>query len=175
MGKLKDFWFNVKYYLWTVPNDWWYDVKWFFKNLKRFWKQLWKFRTWDYFYCITLFADSLEWLANEIEGGHEEKRSAGKKVAAIRELVSLLKKTVADDEYGMMDKYWDNENTTFTIPIDKYVEKVAKERKKTLNRINRIIAGQDRKVFENIDRSRKDGYDKYVEVFDGTGFEGWWD
>lgn len=171
---MKDLWFNIKFYLWEKPKDWYYNVKWFFKNLWRFRKQLWNYRTWDYSYCVGLFADSLEWLSEQIKNGHEEERSATKKSFALNELVMLLRKIYDDDDFGCMNDFFDGEH--ITVSGDEYHKEYMKRRNKVLNRIQRIIKGQDEKVFESLkDSDIVDHYDKWVELFDGTGYEGWWE
>lgn len=70
--------------------DFCYNVKWFFRNLNNFRKQLWDFRSWDHTHAIDMYICCLEQIAKSIENGHEEERSAEKKVAKIRELIELL-------------------------------------------------------------------------------------
>ena len=67
-----------------------YNVKWFFRNLNNFRKQLWDFRSWDHTHAVDMYICCLEQIAKSIENGHEEERSAEKKVAKIRELIELL-------------------------------------------------------------------------------------
>lgn len=166
--KLKDLMWDIRYYIYTVPKDYYYKVKWFFSNLWRFRKILWRHRTWDYIYCVDLFADSLEWLKNAIEKGHEEERSAIKKVNAIKELVNLLRHCVDDSEFGT----WDLETHKVA---ENWLEVRESNRNYVLNRIFEIIKGQPSSTFKNIDVEQKDWYDSWVEMFDGTGIEEWWD
>lgn len=158
--KLKDLMWDIRYYVYTVPKDHYYRVKWFFSNLKRFWVTLWEYRTYDYAYNFILFADSLEWLATQIENGVEEERSATKKAKAIRELVFLLRNLVDDFEINIQDY------RNICECNEAYLEK----RNECLNRIHQIIKGQDES-----NTLRSEDYDDWVEKFDGTGYEGWWE
>lgn len=169
-----DILFDIKYYLWEKPKDWYYNMKWLFKNLWNFRKELWNFRSWDFSYCIEMFARSLELLSEQIENGHEERRSAIKKTIAINELVMQLRKLSDDNDFGCSDEFFDEKG--LTIPIDEYSRIYTKRRNKTLNRIHRLLKGQDVKEFEGVTMfGGEDEYDKWVEKFDGTGYEGWWE
>lgn len=161
---LKDLWFNIKFYCIWKPEDWYYNIKWFFKNLWRFKRILWEYRTWDFSYCNNLFANSLDWLADQIKNGHEEVRSANKKVSAIKELASLIRRLTDDDDFGLEEPFINKE-----ISIDEYDKRRKHTRKEYLDRIYRIIYGQENEKYDKTD------YNKWVENFDGTGYEGWWD
>lgn len=150
--KLKDVWFNIEYYTYYVPRDWYYNIKYFIKNLIFFRKELWHYRNWDFGHNIDLFAKSLTGLANQIENGNEEERSAKKKVNAIKELVELL--------------YFINKDFGFEEPISE--KRYMDVRNATFNRINRLLKGQTN--LPNIFN-----YEEWVEQFDGTGLEGWWE
>ena len=155
---------DLKYYFVTVPKDYYNEICWFFRNLKFFWKTLWEYRSWDYSYCIDLFANSLERLGKSIEEGSEERRSAIKKVNAINELVMLLRHTIDDTDYNLY-----NDDHLEITNVKKYDAEYRKRREIVFKRIYEIIHGQSLK---GIDMSN---YDEWVEKFDGTGIEGWWD
>lgn len=160
----KELWWNIIFYCWTIPKNYYYNVKWFFGNLWRFRKILWNYRTWDYYYCNNLFADSLDWLAETIKNGHEETRSANKKVTAIKELSSLLRNLTNDNDFGLEEPFINKE-----ISTSEYNERYKHARKEYLDRIYRIIYGQEHNDYDVTD------YDNWVEHFDGTGYESWWD
>jgi hypothetical protein len=165
---------GIKRYICKKPKDWYYNMKWLFKNLWNFRKELWNFRSWDFGYCIEMFARSLELLSEQIKNGHEEERSSIKKTIAINELVMQLRKLSDDNDFGCLDEFFDEDGVT--IPIDEYDRMHIKRRNKTLNRIYRLLKGQDVKEFEGTTMfGGGDEYDKWVEKFDGTGYEGWWD
>ena len=142
-------------------------MKEFIKNLWRFRKILWNHRTWDWAYCINLFADSLEWLSKDIEKGPEEERARIKKINAIKELIILLRHMTDDSEYNTFEEKTLEEIHSMTTEDFKKKDKLYKENREiTLNRIHEIIKGQSHPVEPN--------YNKWVEQFDGTGIEGWW-
>lgn len=166
--------FNLRYYLIEKPKEFWYNLKYFFGNIKRFRKQLWKYRTYDFCFNLKLFAESIEWLAHDIENGYEETRSANKKVKAIRELKSLIEYMCNDSEYDTFEV--DDDFNVIHVggweTIEERQEVYDKNKKKTFDRIYQILYGQDRKS-----RLSKDGeswYEDWVEWFDGTGYESWW-
>lgn len=165
-----DILFEIKYLFWEKPKDWYYNMKWLFRNLWGFRNELWNFRSWDYSHCIGIFARSLEMLAECIKNGHEERRSALKKVDAINELVSLLRKTSDGDDFGCADEFFEEKH--LTVPLEEYHKEYLKRKKDALERIYRIIRGQDSDELKGINVS---DYDEWVEKFDGTGYEGWWD
>ena len=142
-------------------------MKYFLKNLWRFRKILWNYRTWDWAYCINLFADSLEWLSKDIEKGPEEDRARIKKVNAINELVVLLRHMTDDTEYStFMEESMEEIYKITPEDLHERTEQYKKNRTLTLDRIHEIIKGQSSLV--------KTDYDNWVEHFDGTGIEGWW-
>lgn len=162
--------FDIRYYLWDVPKGWCYNVKWLLRNIWGFRKELWTFRSWDYSHCIDMFAHSLEMLAECIKNGNEERRSALKKVDAINELVSLLRKVSDGDDFGCADEFFVGHH--LTVPLEEYDKEYLNRKKDALERIYRIIRGQDSDELKDINVS---DYDEWVEKFDGTGYEGWWD
>lgn len=169
----KELWWNIQYYCWNVPSTLYYNVKWFFRNLWRFRKQLWKFRTWDFSYCNSLFADSLEWLADQIKNGHEEQRSADKKVEKITELVKMLRKLTNDTDFGTLDdpEIWDGHK--LLIGARELADIQLTRMYSTLFRILRILRGQDPSQLKHALTSKE--YDEYVKEFDGTGYYSWWE
>ena len=84
-------WYNLKWFFHNI------NLKWFFHNIKVFWKILWKYRDWDYAYLIDVNTVCLTQLANRIEKGNEDKRVSSKKVAKIRELITLLNRDIVDE------------------------------------------------------------------------------
>jgi hypothetical protein len=165
-----DILFNIRYYLWEKPKDWFYNTKWLFKNLWNFRKELWNFRSWDFAYCVEMFARSLELLSEQIKDGHEESRSAIKKMYAINELVLQLRKLSDDNDFGC-DEFFNGSN--MTVSSEEFNKEYRKRRNATLDRIHRLLKGQDESDFEGA--NMVDSYDKWVDKFDGTGYGGWWE
>ena len=129
--------FDIKYYLWDKPKDWYYNMKWLFKNLCNFRKELWNFRSWDFGYCIEMFARSLELLSEQIKNGHEENRSATKKTYAINELIMQLRKLSDDNDFGCFDEFFNgNKMTVSSEEFNKEYEEnyTLKEKEKGRNK-----------------------------------------
>ena len=165
---IKDF---VVFYIWDPIDLFFYNVKWFFKNLFNFRHILWEYRNWDYAYVRDLQIFGLKNLVKCLEHGHEEEVSRNKKIDRINELIKLLE-----------------HNFDSTIDIIEY-EKIRPKRNK---RIFEIMNGQnEKKLAKRVDEKRaelkekdpqkyeeyeKQGfYQLWVEEFDGTGCESWWD
>lgn len=165
--------------------DFFYNLKWFFRNLKNFRKQLWNFRSYDFSFAIDMLVCCLQQLADAIENGHEEERSATKKVAKIRELIDLLQHDIDDDMYNVYRTMKDEDIDSALI--NKECNKVYHDYCK---KIFDIIEGQNTYILsENVneilqkkypDKELKDiphneWYDEWVKNFDGSGYNGWWD
>lgn len=171
-------WDNIAYYMWDVPKTWYYNIKWFLCNFWRFRKQLWEYRTWDFTYCNDMFIESLIHLKKCLENGHEENFSRNKKVKAIGELIELLKKISSDDDFGLTDEvYTDDGNYKLNIDTEHYNNEYIKRKNETIDKITRLIKGQDPSVFSNIGTGilNFNSYNEWVKLFDGTGYDGWWD
>lgn len=191
MKKIKEIWEEIcdffEYTIWDNLKTAWYNLKWFFHNIKVFWKTLWEYRDWDYAYLIDVNTVCLTQLANRIEKGFEDKRSASKKVAKIRELIALLNRDV-EDEY--LTKY-EEQVAKGEITYKEVFEQAEIEKRKNAKSMFQIILGQDpkkfdekyRKALENfktehpeIDKTKmEDNYDIWVQIFDGSGIESWWE
>ena len=103
--------------------DFCYNVKWFFRNLNNFRKQLWDFRSWDHTHAIDMYICCLEQIAKSIENGHEEERSAAKKVKKIRELIELLgysNERLDDELFDLYDRLRKEGKTNNEIAAESY-------------------------------------------------------
>lgn len=166
----KRLWDNIWYYCWDVPKTWYYNIKWFISNVWRFRKVLWDFRTWDFSYCNRMFIESLKFLADCIDHGHEDRRAANKKVAAINELRTLLGKI--NNEFDI-DEVYDYTKKERDFEVEDYLKEYQRRKVETIDRIARILKGQERHEFDGL--AGFHNYDEWVELFDGTDCEGWWD
>ena len=111
-----------------------------------------------------MFIESLKGLCGCIENGNEDRRSANKKVKAIKELITLLERISADDDFGLMSELSkDNDNS-----YEHYDDEYKRRRNETLDRIFRIIKGENKGIDVR-------NYDEWLKSFDGTGYDGWWD
>lgn len=165
--------------------DFCYNVKWFFKNLKNFRKQLWDFRSWDHSHAVDMYICCLEQIANNIENGHEEERSAAKKVVKIRELIELLRysnERLDDELFDLYDKLRAEGKTNNEIAAESY-----KFYHAFCEKIFTILKGQDNSVlcrkcdaileekYGGKEYPHEEWYDEYVKLFDGSGANEWWD
>jgi hypothetical protein len=127
----------------------------------------------------------LEQIANSIENGHEEERSAAKKVVKIRELIDLLRYSndCLDDElYDLYDKLRKEGKTNNEIAAESY-----KFYHEFYEKIFTILKGQDHSVicrkcdaileekYNGKNYPHDEWYDEYVNLFDGSGANEWWD
>lgn len=198
--KVKDF---FVYSIGRNVIDWWIDTKWYFSNLKLFQPMIKSWRSWDYQYQVDLFVFGLNQLANTMEYyGNEEEKSRNKKIAAIKELISEIKRDYEDevdkrftrDDYlEKIVKYSDG-SVSFKYKDDKAIAKakerhanaLKKARKAHYDKIFKLILGQDddklsqivKEKYESLSEEEQknfDSYDAHIELFDGSGIEGWWD
>lgn len=196
--RVKDFFeYNIG---WTV-REWWIDTKWYFSNLKRFHPIIKSWRSWSYEYQLDLFVFGLEQLANTMEyHGNEEEKSRNKKIAAIKALIDEIKRDYEEevDSHFNQNKYlerivkysdgsvlFDYEDEAKQKDIEKYNNALKKARKAHYNKIFKLILGQDndkirqmvKEKYESLSEEEKknfDSYEAYVELFDGSGIESWW-
>ena len=100
LDAILDWFYNI---IPSIKNSW-RDFKWCFKNHIKFHKVLKEWRPWDYRYQTNMFAFCLEQLAEHIKNGYEEEVSRDKKVAAIGNLVRLLRIDFDDMDYEVYKK-----------------------------------------------------------------------
>ena len=187
---VKEFWQNLKEFFkydlsFYKVQDFFYNLKWFFRNLKNFRKQLWDFRSWDHSHAVDMYICCLEQLANSIENGHEEERSAAKKVVKIRELIELLRYSnehLDDELFDLYDKLRAEGKTNNEIAAESY-----KFYFEFYEKIFTILMGQDHSVicrkcdaileerYGGKEYPHEEWYDEYVKLFDGSGANEWWD
>ena len=174
--KIKDF---FVYIIGLNVRDWWNSIKWYFSNLKRFQPVIKSWRSWDYQYQVYLFVFGLKQLADEIDRyGHEEDVSRKKKVAAIKSLITEMER----DYQEAVDSR--NEDS-YAKDYERYYAELKRTRKAHYNKIFKLIIGQDeyklhqmvKAKYEALSEEEKEKFDyfsSYVELFDGSGIEGWW-
>ena len=178
----RNVWEFLKYDVWHFDiRDTYYNVWWFFHNLKVFWKTLWEWRPWDYSYINDVHIMLLGHLANQINTGNEEQRSAHLKYVAIQSLISELKRDVEDEAWEIRtQKKLSNEeyDQLYDSMLDDHFKKIF-----------RLMRGQDNDSFNDMYRimhnefkathgrepDMEESYDMWVTLFDGTGVGGWWE
>lgn len=199
--KVKDFFvYTIGYNV----RDWWIDTRWYFSNLKRFQPMIKAWRSWDYQYQIDLFVFGLKQLADTIERyGCEEDVSRNKKIAAIRSLIAEIELDYQDavdkrfssihSYFGKIIKYSDGsvahictDEESYAKDRERYGAALKKARKAHYDKIFKLIIGQDddkinqmvKAKYDALSEEEKEKFDSYaarVELFDGSGIEGWWD
>lgn len=175
--KIKDF---FVYSIGLNVRDWWNSIKWYFSNLKRFQPVIKSWRYWDYQYQVDLFVFGLKQLADAIDRyGHEEDVSRKKKVAAIKSLITEMER----DYQEAVDSR--NEDS-YAKDYERYYAELKRTRKAHYNKIFKLIIGQDEDKLNQMVKAKYEAlseeekgkfnhYEAYVELFDGSGIEGWWD
>lgn len=180
LSDIKDY---FVYDVWDPIRRKWNSFIWFFKNVKIFWKTLIQFRDWDFQYCVDLFIVGLERLAKRIENGNEEERSSNKKVRAIHKLIHELQRDVWEEAYEKFEK---EEVHNQMCELQQVEDQLEEQR---FNNVMRILHGRREKLNEEYREAIKqwetehpdkqatsdDLYDIWVELFDGTGYDGWWE
>ena len=195
--KVKDFF--VYRIGWNV-RDWWINTKWYFSNLKRFQPIIKSWRSWDCQYQVNLFVFGLKQLADAMKYyGNEEEKSCNKKITAIKALIDEIERDYEeevnkcfslDKQLEKIIKYSDG-SVAFNYKDDETITKrhanaLKKARKAHYDKIFKLILGQDddklnqmvKEKYESLTEEEKknfNSYDAYVELFDGSGIEGWWD
>lgn len=199
--KVKDFFvysigWNLRY--------WWIDTKWYFSNLKRFQPMIKSWRSWDYKYQVDLFVFGLKQLADTIDKyGYEEDISRNKKIDAIKSLIAEIELDYNDavnkrfssmhDYFDKIIKYSDGsvshictDDESYKKDRERHHAALKKARKTHYDKIFKLIIGQDedklnqmvKDKYDALSEEEKKKFDPYaerVELFDGSGIEGWWE
>lgn len=187
-------------------HTWWYktyeffkyDIWRFFRNIRKFRKELWNFYPWDYMYNLRLFKKSLELTCENTERyGNEVLESRNKKIAKMKRAIELLDNFGEDNFLEQAEKIIGREiiigNWKFK-PIDKdmfEMEPDSEETKKLNSEIYDlsrkiemdqwkelwdIIHGQNSDDFKPTDPNDYEKTDEEYRKWDnGSGMKGWWD
>lgn len=147
--ELKWFWhfqiakyFSIKYY---IPN--------FVRNVWYFRKELNEYRTWDFHYSLLMFHRSIQLLKEAITNGHEVEDTRMAKVAAMEEVLYLLKQ--------MLDEvYHDKAKASFNLEPEE-----------------RIPPHLFLKVIDRYLELEEQDWDRMVEIFKDRekGIKTWWE
>lgn len=151
---LKWFWhftvvkyFSISYY---IPN--------FVRNVWYFRKELNEYRTWDFHYSLLILHRSIELLKEAITDGYEVEDTLTPKVAAMEEVLYLVKR--------LMDEVHNDEARIFynlEEPQWAYTK--------------RLSAELMRKVYEKEVELENEDWDRILEIFKDKqkGIKTWWD
>lgn len=178
--RLQRYWHIVKY-----------DIPRFFRNLRRFRKALWQYRTYDPHGIYVFNNIGLTEMANYIEKyGLEIDEPRLKKVAKMRRAAEIYKNFMEDTfieqaeaELGELIIYpFEFEPVPDKEEFFQLVEKENEEEKahnrKVYDRAKQIEEEQWVELYEILKGQDYTKFDKEVDwykQFDGTGLRGWWD
>ena len=82
---------------------WWFDFQQGCKNIKTFWRVIWRFKPWDYGYQLQLWRASLVPLRDAIQAGNEVDVTRLKKVAKIQRCIDLIDRIHDDDYFALAE------------------------------------------------------------------------
>lgn len=177
-----------------------YKIPMFFKNVWFFRKDLWRFRTWDYTFNLSLFKRSVEGLVDRIEfKGWEIDESRLKKVAKMKRVIQILDNIesysyieMAEEKLGKLNKWnhsfepdpefpemyllvdHDSEDQkNHTRAVYSLSDKLEQEE---WNELWTILRGQNIQEYKDLmdKKEVKDG-SEWDEWYDGSGMTYWWD
>lgn len=181
----------MKYRLQRFWNTIRYDLPRFLRNLRRFRKALWQYRTYDPHGIYVFNNIGLTEMANYIEKyGLEVDEPRLKKVAKMRRAAEIYKNFMegdfieqAETELGELIIYpFEFEPVPDKEEMFQLVEKENEEEKahnrKVFDRAREIEEEQWAELYEILKGQDYTKFDKQVDwykQFDGTGLRGWWD
>ena len=162
------------------------------KNIRFFWRVVWRFQPYDSSFQMRLLARSLEPLADELEfKGLEVKVSRMKKVAKIRRAIEILNRQ-ADANYIELAEQQLGYEVDISAPIfEAAPEEIQKKNTAVFNLSDKldqqewaelftILRGQNHDEYVMLlDRTKQHNKqvpnDLWERWFDGSGMKGWWD
>ena len=177
-----------------------YKIPMFFKNVWFFRKELWRFRTWDYTFNLSLLKRSIEGLADTIEfKGWEIDGPRMKKVAKMKRAIQILDNIenhpyieMAEEKLGKLSKWRiefaplpDNPEMYELVETETEIEKnhrravydlSNKLEEQEWNELWTILRGQNIQEYKDLmdKKEVKDG-SEWDEWYDGSGMTHWWD
>lgn len=185
----KEFWKSLKKL--RFHNRWFYklydlfkyNIPYFFKNIWKFRKELYRYREYDYIFSLIMFKRSLELLCNTIEfKGHEINETRLKKVTKLKRVIEILSyfendsfNELAEKQLGFNYDYSYGLDQRDLMPKEikdnnwKIIELSMALENSLFQELLEILKGQDREIFKGLND------EEYYELFDGSGIQGWWD
>ena len=168
-----------------------YDIPRFFRNIRRFRKALWEYRSYDPHGIYVLNNIGLSNMANYIEKyGYEVDEPRLKKVAKMRRAAEIYKSFMegnfieqAEAELGELIIYpfefeaSEDHPDCFVIKETENVEEKA-HNKAVFDRAREIEEEQWNELFDILRGQDYSKFDKEIDwykQFDGSGLRGWWD
>jgi hypothetical protein len=170
-----------------MHNTWWYKtysvfkhkIPAFIKNVYRFRKDLWEYRTYDYRYVLSVLKTSLEGLKQGLENGYEVRETRDKKIEKISRVIRFLENKIADDyiiraemELGGLKnfdfKFVEVEGGNYQLSDDLSEEDMYHNRK-IFKRADEIEISEWNEVWDTIKANDSESYKT------GSGMMSWWD
>jgi hypothetical protein len=189
---------NRERWYWKTWDFFRYDLPKGIKNIFFFWRVIWRYRSWDSSFQMTLLARSLEPLAHTLEyHGNEVDGPRLKKVAKIKRAIEILNRQSNDDyielaeeqlgykvdtSYGIFgDKPYDDETEEIKVNNSKIFNLSNELQEKEWAELFAILKGQDHTHYVMLlDKAKIEGTDLKSEDlwnkwYDGSGMKHWWD
>ena len=161
----------------------WYYFKQGCKNIKTFWRVIWRFKPYDYAYQLQLWRASLVPLRDAIQTGSEVEVTRLKKVAKIQRCIDLIDRIHADDYFALAEAEL-GETVEFDLAIEYHVDKLRKimdlsekMAEADWTELWRTLQGQRYVEFQMMHEklTLKNYHNEYETWFDGSGMKTWWD
>ncbi len=169
-----------------------YKIPMFFENLWYFRRELWKFRSWDYTFNLSLLKRSLEKTVHTLEFyGQEIESGRMKKVVKIKRVIELIDNVQNGDYIGRAEKElgelknsdWFFDEREDTPEEKEHNRKVFdlshKLEQDEWKELCSIIQGQDyneyKKIYDKLTPEEKVEEDHWYKWYDGSGLKNWWD
>lgn len=181
---------------WNTWDFFRYDLPTGIKNIFFFWKVIWRYRSWDSGFQMSILARSLEPLAHTIEyHSNEVDESRLKKLAKIKRAIEILNRQTNDDyielaeellgyavnlEYGIFSESEEEEPVNIKEMNSKIYDLSSELEEKEWRELWTIFSGQeyshytmflDKAKSQNMNLKPDDVWNKW---FDGSGMKGWW-
>jgi hypothetical protein len=194
----------------AMHQTWWYKtyeifrykIPMFIENVWYFKSELWKFRSWDYGFNLSILKRSLEKTVNTIEYyGHEVDESRLKKVQKIKRAIEILGHIKNDSYVDMAEsivgklifyeiKFKESEQEGLYELVDSENEIEKKHNSEVYNLARELEEEEWRELWKIFQGQNHEEYVKFMELtsdedkrkkdlwyewFDGSGMNHWWD
>ena len=161
----------------------WFYFKQGCKNIKTFWRVVWRFKPWDYGYQLQLWRTSLVPLRDAIQEGNEVDVTRLKKVAKIQRCIDLIDRIHEDDYFALAEAELGETVEIFDVATELRVDKIRRVGELSVQMAEadwtelwRTLQGQrDTEFIMMVEKSDMDRETAYETWFDGSGMKTWWD
>lgn len=164
---------------WNIIDFLRYDLPQGIKNLIFFFPEIWRFRSWDYSYQLSILKKSLERLSNTLEfHGNEVEESRMKKVEKIKRAISILDNQANDNYMSLAEeKMGYKVNTDYDIFSNNEPEEIKEANRKIFDLSNSMEQSEWEELWDIIKGERIDFNLDYPDqnLGDGSDMRGWWD